>query len=535
MALNDVSFQLGQGGLGRPLPGEDYISGIIFYNTAYMTSGALPLASGPSGFVGTGKYIQQVFQVSDAEALGIVNDYSDETKATAALTITAVGSVGNITTISVAEPSPSGGKTFVVLCNYTQTSTDSSTTMAQGITTAINNGTLTHGYVAAYLTADSGAEGVVTITARQGLGSYLNSQALQISSSATAITTSPGSVTFSGGLSSKLAIYHYHISEYFRIINEVSGQGSLYVGFFPSPNQSGSWAEVATMQNFADGNLRQLAVYNDQATFSTSAVSGLQIAETALDNLHMPLSILYTANFVGLSGLSSLTDLSTLNSSKVSVVIGQDGAAQGWSLFQANAATTSITCLGATLGAVSAAAVSEDIAWVGKFNLSDGTELDTAAFADGTLYRSIANSELTQIDNQRYIFLRKFIGQTGTYFNDSHCAILQNSDYAYIENNRTIDKAKRGMYVSLLPALNSPLALNSDGTLADTTISYLETLGEQPLQQMQRDGDLSNFQVTIDATQNVLSTNIVKVNALLQPMGVARNIQVTIGFTTSIQ
>jgi hypothetical protein len=33
MALNNVSFVLGQGGLGRPLPGQDYISGLTFYGS----------------------------------------------------------------------------------------------------------------------------------------------------------------------------------------------------------------------------------------------------------------------------------------------------------------------------------------------------------------------------------------------------------------------------------------------------------------------------------------------------------------------
>ncbi len=533
MALNDVSFQLGQGGLGRPLPGEDYISGIIFYNS-----------SPPAAFQGTGNNIKQVFQTSDAEALGITNTYSDEVQATATFTVSAIGAIGDVTTISVAEPSSSGGTTSVTLGSYTQLSTDSSaSTLATNIAAAINIGTLTHGYKATV------ASGVITITARVGLGTYLNTASSPLSYSSVSSSGGSGTITVtivqfghSGtvvGVASKLAVYHYHISEYFRIINAVSGQGNLYVGFFSAPDVSGSWAEIASMQNFADGTIRQLAIYNDQYSYTTGtastftgAIQGIQAQEVTLDGLHMPLSIVYACDFKGVS-LAALSDLSTLNSSKVSIALGQDGAAQGWSLFEAYG--KSITCLGATLGAISAAAVSEDIAWVGKFDLSDGTELDTAAFATGDLYRTIANSELTQIDNQRYIFLRKFIGQTGTYFNDSHCAILQNSDYAYIENNRTIDKAKRGMYVSLLPALNSPLTLNSDGTLANTTISYLETLGEQPLQQMQRDGDLSNYQVTIDATQNVLSTSIVKVNALIQPQGVARNIQVTIGYTTSIQ
>ena len=31
MALNDIIFVKGQGGLGRPLTGEDHISGLLFY------------------------------------------------------------------------------------------------------------------------------------------------------------------------------------------------------------------------------------------------------------------------------------------------------------------------------------------------------------------------------------------------------------------------------------------------------------------------------------------------------------------------
>ena len=61
MALNDITFIRGAGGLGRPLAGEDYISGLVFYLTN---------ANLPSGFTTTDR-IKQVFSIAEAEALGI--------------------------------------------------------------------------------------------------------------------------------------------------------------------------------------------------------------------------------------------------------------------------------------------------------------------------------------------------------------------------------------------------------------------------------------------------------------------------------
>jgi len=35
MSLPNITFIKGQGGLGRPLPGQDYISGLLFYTAIY--------------------------------------------------------------------------------------------------------------------------------------------------------------------------------------------------------------------------------------------------------------------------------------------------------------------------------------------------------------------------------------------------------------------------------------------------------------------------------------------------------------------
>lgn len=516
MGQNDVVFVKGQGGLGRALPGEDYISAINFY----CSNGSLP-----SGFT-TSDRIKQVFSIQDAEALGITDTYSDETKSTATYLVTNAGATGDVAVFKVAEP-----KAVVTLGTYTRPATDTTVTLVgAGIAAAINLNTVTHGYTA------TAATGTVTITARPGLGVYLNTGTPY---SATITGTIAGTLTQNvvAGIASRLAIYHYHISEYFRI----QPQGNLYVGFYATPGGAYDFADITLVQNFANGKIRQFAVWIDSTAFTTAMITAAQLVATALEADHKPLSILIGGDISGTADVGSLGDLAGLSSPKVSVVIGQDGvgvtdgvsvSGLGYDLFKAF--SKSITCVGATLGAVSLAKVNEDIAWVGKFNLTDGTELNTPAFANGQNFKDVTTAKANLVNLYRYIFIKNFVGTNGTYFNDSHCAVAYTSDYAYIENNRTIDKAIRLMRPALLPLLNSPIVLNSNGTMSDTAVGNFETVGDGALAKMIRDGELSGNATTVNPAQNVQSTGKVVISEKLLGVGVARNIEVDIGFVLSL-
>ena len=89
--LQNITYNLSQKNIGSPQLGLDYVSGFVF--TA---------ATVPTGF--SYSQAKQIFSVSDAEALGILGDYSDETKATATLTVTGTVSSGTIVTVTLAEP-----------------------------------------------------------------------------------------------------------------------------------------------------------------------------------------------------------------------------------------------------------------------------------------------------------------------------------------------------------------------------------------------------------------------------------------------
>lgn len=509
MALNNISFVLGQGGLGRPLPGEDYISALIFY-----TAGSLP-----SGFSSSSP-VRQFFSVSDAEAAGILNNYNDETAAIATYLVTAAGTNGDTVTFAVADPFTGS----VTLGSYTKTSTETTAAnVATQIAAAINVNTSSTGYSATVSTA------TVTIKARPGLGLAINT-GTPLAATLSSGATLAGTVTqFSSGAGSKQAVWHYHTSEYFRL----QPQGNLYVGIFSVPG-SYTFAEIATVQNFTGGKVRQVGIYKDSAAFSSADITAIHNQCAALTAAHKEIIALYAADISSVTDLSTLTDLSQLSANYCSAVISQDGAAAGSQLYAAYG--KSITTLGALLGAVSLSAVSESIAWPAKFNISNGTECDTIAFANGKLYAdgSISDNLLTQLQNYRYIFLRKFVGVAGSYFNENSASVAINSDYAYISDNRTIQKATRGVYTALVPLLNSPVTLNADGTIANYTAEYFTTQAEAPLLQMIRDGELSDMAVVVNPTQNVLSTSKVTVTISLQPKGTARNIVVNIGFNVTI-
>jgi hypothetical protein len=65
-------------------------------------------------------------------------------------------------------------------------------------------------------------------------------------------------------------------------------------------------------------------------------------------------------------------------------------------------------------------------------------------------------------------------------------------------------------------------------------VSIFENVGDVALDQMLRDFEISAKQVTVNPVQNVLSTSKLVVAVTLVINGVARNIEIPIGFKPSI-
>jgi Protein of unknown function (DUF2586) len=497
-----ITFIEGQGGLGRPLDNKDHVSGLVFYT-----------ATLPSGFTSTARQ-KTFYQPQDAINAGIQKDYSDATSATGTYLITALGATGNTIELKVADANKTtGANQSTSLGVYTKTALDTTIAiMGANIAALINSGTSTHGYTATFATA------TITLIAPKNQGIFLNSGT---PISAVIVGTIAGTITqFTGGVASLQAVWYYHIAEFFRI----NPKGYLHVGFYAIPTVY-DFAEVTLLQNFAIGEIRQVGVFKD-AVYSTTDITALNAACNTNKLAKKPLIALYAANIQAVTSIATLTDLAVLNSQNVTNVIGQDAGGVGNFLYRTNG--KSISCLGTELGIVSLRKVSESIAWVEQSNVSNGLECETIGFANGQLFNDIAEATLNVLNNFRHTFLRKFVGYAGSFFNDSHACISEASDYAQIENNRTLQKAERVLYAAFMPKLNSPITFNRNGTLDDVTI------GNAALDTMIVNAELSVRNVFINPTQNVLATSKLIITATLVINGVARQIEVPIGFKPSV-
>lgn len=319
---------------------------------------------------------------------------------------------------------------------------------------------------------------------------------------------------------------HYQLEEVFRINPSIT----LYVGLFSKPENM-TFQELKTVQNYAEGAIRQMAIWNGDTAPTADNIVKLESVADSLDTENAPLSTLYAPL---VSNYKNLPNNLATNNPRVSVVIAQAGSGTGAELYKSkdNKTKATVSAIGVALGTLSKAAVHQCIAWVKNFP----SGISMPALGDGTLVRTIDKGELEKLDTNRYLFLNNVVGVAGSYWNDSHTMDSPTSDYAAIESVRTMDKAVRGIRTYLTPELGGNVYIDPDtGKLQSYTVSHLETTANIPLEEMEKAGELSGYKAEIDAEQDVLSTSTIEVTIKNVPVGVVRKFKVKIGFVKSLE
>ncbi len=323
-------------------------------------------------------------------------------------------------------------------------------------------------------------------------------------------------------------VLHYHLSELYRLNPAVS----LYVGIFEKPQETQTFAELKTVQNYAAGRIRQIGVWCGDTPLSAEALTTLQGIGDALADEEAELSIVYAPKVSSVK--QQAVNLAGANQSRVSVVIGQTGSGTGAELYKdkGNAAKASVSGLGVVLGLLSRAKVHQCIAWIKEFP----TGVSLPAFGDGTLVRDVDKALIEMLDTTgRYLFFVTHTGQAGSYMNDSHTMDSALSDYAAIESVRTMDKAVRGIRTYVKPELGGNVYVDpTTGQLASYTVAHLETVANQALEAMERDGELSGYKVEVDPAQDVASTGLVEFVIKNVAVPVMRHVRIKIGFAKSV-
>lgn len=318
-----------------------------------------------------------------------------------------------------------------------------------------------------------------------------------------------------------------HINEFFRI----NPNGDLYLLVLDQATTYASMLDKAEAGNAkkllveAEGQIKHLGVaYNPAAavedfTATVAAIAKAQELATEEYTLHRPVDIILEGK--GYT-IAEDHDFRGENAANVAVMVGQSATHM--------ATDVTYAAVGTALGAISKAAVNENIAWVEKFNLYGGDL--TAPAVGGSLLTAVSDGDQESLNDNGAIFFRTHTGRAGIYFNDSHTCTALTDDYAYIENNRTIHKAVRLIRSALLPKLNSPILVDSDsGQLPPAVVKSFEVSGRSALEQMLNADEVSSIDVYVDPAQNILATSQLDVKFTIVPTGTARKISVTIGFS----
>ena len=510
MNLPSVTIINGQGGLQRPPAGSDFISGIIAY-----------MSTLPSGFDSNNR-TKKVNSLAQAVALGINFNFSEYNaalalKLTGTVQVTAVGSNGN--TVTVTHTNVKGE--VVILGTYTKVSGDTTTTqVATAIRNAINARTNITGYTATASTS------TVTIVAPAFNGIFAGNLATSIVGAIATTVTG-----FSGGTISPIAALYYHVSEFFRAMPN----GELYI-HIPASTYGGTFSEITTLVNFAQGKIRQIGIMNDlQTAFATSQISAIQARCEDAFTANRPIVSVFAPEISATSDLANLVDLSGLDCEMVGVTIGQDGGTTGVGAWLYKSLGKSLSDLGAKLGTLAKSKVSDSWSWVGAYNMTNGLELNDIAFSNGTTYDAAYTAGiLEQLVTYGYSFLFKIVDTVGTYNTQPNTCTLESSDYRFLYLNRAIQKAGRLERIGMIPYQSSPTILSADGTMTDVTIETFRSAVEQQLDSMVRASEISAYQVLIDPLQLILQTNAVEIAVNILPVGVADYITIKNTFTLSI-
>lgn len=136
-----------------------------------------------------------------------------------------------------------------------------------------------------------------------------------------------------------------------------------------------------------------------------------------------------------------------------------------------------------------------------------------------------------------YICPRQYVGRVGFFFCDDRLATSEADDYAHVTARRTIDKAYRIAYDTLLSFLLDELELQEDGTLHPAVVrSWEQEVTGAIDRAMTAKGELSPDETTGSGCRfeivpgNVLSTSRVQAKLSVRPYGYARYIDVELGF-----
>lgn len=298
---------------------------------------------------------------------------------------------------------------------------------------------------------------------------------------------------------------------------------------FPTVTYANVAALLAAINlpSFTQGDF-SIGVSGSEIKISTLSNKGLttitvDATSTAID----PTRIAYTAGQVSTGETEDawmtaiITDFSNFNSNRVDV--------EGGNAYIFSSATSRYNrrpggwLVAARQGLVS---ISEDLGNVQRgslpniiVNLPDGSS--------GLVHDEEAKPGL---DAARFSTLRKIKGLPGYYITNGRMYAAPGSDYTYTQYRRVIDRGTLLLYTISNQYINTSVLVNEDGTIYEVDARAIEA---KIYSYVYSDigNHITGLTVQVDRTNNVLSTQTIKIRLNIRPFGYAKFIELTIGFT----
>lgn len=188
--------------------------------------------------------------------------------------------------------------------------------------------------------------------------------------------------------------------------------------------------------------------------------------------------------------------------------------------------------IGTLMGRIAVSPVQRNIARV-----KDGAVAHAITYVG---FKPTEEADVETLHDKGYITFRTYPDRGGYYFTDDPLAAPVSDDYSQITRRRTVDKAYRIAYATLINELLDEVPINPDGTLQEGFVKSWQAMVEGDIaRQMTANGELSGDVANgdkgvvcyIDPNQNVVSTSKIVVQVRIRPFGYARFIDVHLGFT----
>lgn len=146
---------------------------------------------------------------------------------------------------------------------------------------------------------------------------------------------------------------------------------------------------------------------------------------------------------------------------------------------------------------------------------------------------SLVRDEATTpgLDAARFSTLTSIIGRNGFYITNGRLMSQPGSDFTYWQYRRVMDVVSSLTRQSLLTFLNSSVRVNSDGSIVEKDARKIEQSVINFIFSGLPPGSITDLQVTVNRSNNVLSSQTILPTVRVLPLGYAKFINADIGFT----